>query len=649
MNYPRLFVNNVFSRTIKPIQISITENIVPLSTASITMPKDETLPSRSYVELFTPYGSAGMYRVRSPHNSYGSETNTADLEHMISEVGDYLVKEKLEEMTAATTAMKTVFSYYKGGHWQLGTCAALGTGKIAMKAEYDRVLDVMLSILEQKPDCMMTFDFSTSPWTVNIVKRGTEVTAEGRLSRNVETATVTYDDSELVTRVWYQTFSKDKDGKLVETWVYKDADTKNKYGLVEGTVSTNSDMTDDEIASVVNTYIEEHKNPRVSVSIQANELSQITRETLDRLTIGKLYRLALPDYNITVEKNITSITWNDPYNDPSDVTVTLGDEEDTVVTFLHNLDSKGSGGGGGGRKKKDDENKWKEYYTDFEKTDEYIRMTAAHVDKQGSILEQAGMKLNSQGVLFYANDYPNNIGSKLTVMNDHIELRVRKDGVITSINVSPEGVVIQAKRVDLGEYAKVSQLDANFIKSKIAQIGAVTMQNVTVTGGLTCSGRITGNVVGGMTMELAGASFSNVLVSATVSGNTLTLKNQKGQSTTFSKAVTVERGWSGGKYSVTPTAGTISPADVSTTLNNNGTAYRDGSILCIPVYSDLGYTGKELYVGLSTLSSATGGLSKYGTASLYIKLGDDYSPVGNHTWYYKNSNTNLTTYYYFNG
>ena len=286
-------------------------------------------------------------------------------------------------------------------------------------------------------------------------------------------------------------------------------------------------------------------------------------------------------------------------------------------------------------------------------------MGAKETARNGEILKQAGMDLDRNGVLIYARNSKTNIQSMLDVESNRISLVVEGSGpnahvkaasIVAGINKQTGSFVkISADVVDLDGYVKADKLTTNYFNSMISSIGQVTMQNATVNGGLTCFGRVTGNVVSGMTMELGGASFSNVLVSATVSGNTLTLKNQKGQSTTFSKAVTVERGWSGGKYSVTPTAGTISPADVSTTLNNNGTAYRDGSILCIPVYSDLGYTGKELYVGLSTLSSATGGLSKYGTASLYIKLGDDYSPVGNHTWYYKNSNTNLTTYYYFSG
>lgn len=426
-NLPRLYVNNKFTRVVHPASVTITQNIVPLSTASISLPRGEELPARSYLELFTPYGSAGMFRVRSPHNAYGSETSTAELEHMIAEIGDYLVKDEINEMRGASGAVETVFSHYRGNRWRLGSYSALGNGEIALEVKYESVLNVLLSILEQKPDCMMAFDFSTVPWTLNIVKRGTSVVAEGRLARNVSSATVSYDDSELTTRVWYQTFSHDNEGNINNNWTYRDTDTINTYGIVEGKVNTSSDMTNSEINATVNEFIRTHKHPKTSVRIQASELSHITGERIDKFLVGDLMRLTLPDYNLTVELNITSIVWGDVYNNPDSISIQLGEEEDTVVTFLHNLDSKGSGSGsstgrgGGGAAGKEAES-WSVYKT---LTDEY-----------GKILKEAGIYLDAHGTLIYAQDTEKNIGSRFEVqaekINSEIEERRASDNVLSS-------------------------------------------------------------------------------------------------------------------------------------------------------------------------------------------------------------------------
>lgn len=507
---PRLYNKNGFIRTLNPISLSLTMNLTPLSTASIVLPRGEGLPKRSWVELFNPYGSIGMYRVRSPHDAYGAQTTSAELEHMISEVGDYLVKEELDEMMSASTAMKRVFQGYKGTLWQLGSVSALGSGKVALEAKYDRVLDAMLAILEQKPDCYMAFDFSTKPWTVSIKAKPTEVTAECRLARNATSAEISYDDSELCTRVYYATYTK-KNGKTTTTWKSKDASTKSTYGLVERSVSTSSDMTSDEINHIVNTYLEEHQEPKVTVRIEAEELAGVTGESMDRFTLGKLLRVVIPDYDVVVEKNITSLTWGDLYNDPRRVTVLLGDEPDTVISFIHNLDSTGSGGGGGGGGgKRKEQDQWKEYYTKIEQTDYNIDLTATKVDKANNILEQAGMKLNSKGVLIYATDTKNAIGSKLKVESDRISLVVRGTGkdasvdaasIVAGINKeSDKGsyIKLKAKTINLDGYVTMSKFNAeqarinNLIAGKTyiesISTGNVRSERGTFRSGLTVLG-----------------------------------------------------------------------------------------------------------------------------------------------------------------
>lgn len=474
-----------FIRFLNPVRASVSLKALPLSTASLEFKQGEGLDERAYVEMYTPYGSAGVYRVRAPQDAYGDQSVTAELEHAITEVGDYLVKEKIDEMMAANTAMQRIFKHYGGKRWRLGSVAALGSGKVAVSVEYDRVLDAMLSILKQKPGCMLAFNFSAYPWTVSVVNKDTSVTAEGRLERNVTGARISYDDSELCTRVYYQTFA---DGKKEGTWTHKDASTLKTFGVVERTVKTDSKMTADEITATVNTYLEEHKSPAVSVQIQGVELSQITGESLDKLTIGKLMRLAIPEYKLTVEKPITGLSWGDVYRSPMDVTVDLADDADTVVKFIHDMDSKGGGGGGGGAKK-DQEKEWREYYTEFEKTDEQIRLTATRVDRSDKILEQAGMKLNSKGVLIYATNTSKNVASMIKTQADRISLVVSdgknpkiKAGEITlAINNDKSVAKIIANRIELSGYVTAKEFAALEGSFKNLTSGSTTANTLKAT------------------------------------------------------------------------------------------------------------------------------------------------------------------------
>ena len=407
-------------RRIHPTQVSINLNITPLSDASMTLPKGENLPTRGYVELFTCMGSAGIYRVRSPQDSYGQDNTTAELEHAIVEVGDFLVLHKYDEMMAASTAMQTVFSHYRGTKWQLGSVSALGNTQIALQVNYDKVLEAMLAILDQKTDCMMAFDFTTTPWTVNIVAKGTTVTAEGRLSRNVNYARVVYDDTELCTVAYYEKPKANQSATAdMETeWLYLEADTKNTYGPIEREVKTGDNFTPEEALRIATTYLNEHKNPRVSVEIGADELSSITGESFDQFTIGKLFRLVLVDYGLLpIEKVITGLTFPDVYGSPRNITVHLDQEEDTLVRFIHDMDSKGGSVGGGGSRKKQDDNK-KRTYTEWVNTDNMIGMIVG--------IEEDGYKIKGGEITLAINE---DGGTTAKLGADTIDI----DGVVSKL------------------------------------------------------------------------------------------------------------------------------------------------------------------------------------------------------------------------
>ena len=64
--------------------------------------------------------------------------------------------------------------------------------------------------------------------------------------------------------------------------------------------------------------------------------------------------------------------------------------------------------------------------------------------------------------------------SSITQQAGQIELKVSKNGVISTINQSAEGVKIKAKYVDLGDYATVEKLNADFASFKSTLSSAIT-------------------------------------------------------------------------------------------------------------------------------------------------------------------------------
>lgn len=84
---------------------------------------------------------------------------------------------------------------------------------------------------------------------------------------------------------------------------------------------------------------------------------------------------------------------------------------------------------------------------------------------------------------------------------------VGKDGVITAINTSTEGVQIQAAKVDLGAYATVNYLDANFVKSNWFSSNTLTVGGLRVTGGSTFAGVTSSGNISASSGTITGSSI----------------------------------------------------------------------------------------------------------------------------------------------
>lgn len=314
-------------RRLRPLLVRIQEKTVPLSTATIILKKDDVPNEREYIELFTINGSAGVYRVKAPAVQYGGSGVSVALEHSVCELGDYLVRNKEDEQQQKTlaAAVQHFFSYYNGGKWRLGSVSV--SGNVIVQDSYQTVLTAINGAISQVDGARLAYDFTTTPWTLNIVGRETTVTAEGRLSRNVEDATISKNDTELCTRVWMDGLGND--GAIG----YMDADTKSVYGIIEKYVAT-SGYTQAQAQTAAAAYLSAHKRPRYSVSLNAISLVAITGELFDQIRIGKLYRLAIPDDGVVIEENVVEISWPDVYGKPLSCTVVLSEPGYTAVSFF---------------------------------------------------------------------------------------------------------------------------------------------------------------------------------------------------------------------------------------------------------------------------------------------------------------------------
>lgn len=335
------------AKVIYPIKLAINETMVPVSTATMVMPREAELFGRNYVfKLFTAAGVSGYYRVQSFDIDYSSDTVTYQLEHMIAEVGDWCIMQAHSGNYAAATAIRRLWrgsdasgtsdDSYRGDHWVLGDMTVMDGVTVELEASNRaNLLTSLLDVMDGLPGIYMDFDYSEYPWIIDFSSMSASAyqdRAHGRLSRNISSANVSFDFTDLCTRARYV---------YSGTWrVYNAEEQQGLYGIVEGTASTSGASSLARAQYMAKEFLRKNQEPRISISMSGQDLYAITGITPDRLKIGKLFTLFVPELDTTITRNITSLKWNDVYNDPLNVSVTLGEEDPTLWAYLKSIKKK---------------------------------------------------------------------------------------------------------------------------------------------------------------------------------------------------------------------------------------------------------------------------------------------------------------------
>lgn len=507
---------------LNPASLSISLTQAPVSVADMMIELSDTpIPMRSWVELFTIHGSAGIFRVSQSDADYGRGEQRLALEHGLCALGDAVLSGDEEEGKTPAEWLDTLLSKQtakKGDDalWARGTVSA--TDIVYITPSGGTLLDLLIVMMEQLPDYVLTTDQTSFPWKINIVERSTEVQAEGRLSRNLTSVRVSYDDSDLCTRVYANGLSGG----------YLDADTASIYGVVEQVLYLDESTTHDQALPIAERYLQKRKEPAISVELDAVDLSQATNENWDAFTLGKKFRLVLPSYGVIVEQWITGITYNDVYGDPEHVTLTLANEVADLAQRLAKVDAiavEADAKSDENSSDIDDANRIIMIHdTKMEKTDSYLKllddeqitvwrdtssivevgdawaaMKAQVTDTYGNIftkddivqkMREAGVQVDATKSLveIYATEQVKTSkgvsenAASIRTNADNIELKVSKDGVISAIRQSAEKVKIQASKIELDGYVEGILADIDYIS-----VGQLAVGN----SGFSCSSYVT--------------------------------------------------------------------------------------------------------------------------------------------------------------
>lgn len=216
--------------------------------------------------------------------------------------------------------------------------------------------------------------------------------------------------------------------------------------------------------------------------------------------------------------------------DPTNTTVIIGTYIPNIVYINRETAKKASGGGGGGGGQSNLEKQFKEFQTMIYQDDYQILLRAWQQNINNEILRQAGLSLDANGVIVYANDNVNNWQSKLNVQANRIGLVVSGTGanasikaaeIVAAINQSGSSVTISADHILLDGQAVATSLVGYNVN--VAQLEA---SNLDVLGSMTVDQSITCDQVITNAVTIDGADAANAIVSfgsASSSGGSITI------------------------------------------------------------------------------------------------------------------------------
>lgn len=321
-----------------------------LWTASFTLPsgdpKNSLCQAHNLVHLPDGARDTGLYRIIGMPT--GEETaaggvKTYSLEHVMAALLDDVLFGYHEiGGPGVTTAqvIQYILDRQETERWVLGTCEY--SDQYAYKFENTSLLSALLSLGNVLTDeYTWVFDTSTTPWTVSLKHADATPGCGIHYLRNMVGVEKEMDASTLVTRLYMlgygegvnQLTIRDINGGVP----YIDADTKSVWG-VKSSVYADTRIEDAATLKARGVaLLNRLKNPYISYTASAVDLTRLTGQEWDKHMPGKLVRVLDGEHGIDFDARIVSIAKGDVRGRPGEIEITIANAPRDAAESINTL------------------------------------------------------------------------------------------------------------------------------------------------------------------------------------------------------------------------------------------------------------------------------------------------------------------------
>ena len=353
------------------------------STAQITQGLDApSLQAGDWLLDPTDPGAGIVWRVKTADSVYSGRTVTYTLEHIIQTLRDIAMFGEVKPDTitgiegAETCTARQAAEYVLSRQdvWVLGDFEY--TDSAAYSFNGDDLFSAMEKITSTLDDPWWDYDLSALPFKLHIRRKSSAAACEMRMGRNIATLRKTVDRSQMYTRIY--PIGK-KNLHLSGEYLSRNESVWGRKDRVE---TDQSKETEEMLRLWALDRLKRHCEPAVTITIGGLDLSRATGETLDRLVIGTLCRVPLPEFGVTITERITKLSWKDKIKEPENVTVTLCNTRQDIASIISEQIAGGGGGARADAKEAEEDHAW------FVDTTSHVAMVAeAIIGRDGETVD----------------------------------------------------------------------------------------------------------------------------------------------------------------------------------------------------------------------------------------------------------------------
>lgn len=619
-----------------PTALQVDFKLHEVSQATMTLPEDgPTVNLHDWITLYGPDGSWGVWRVTNIEQTLKRQRRLT-LMHGIDILADSLWEPEeagaeSETFTGNTGAFLSEL-LSKQTHlidglkpWALRDCESqeMINGK---EISYDTLADLLQGVAPAEGDYYLEYDMSVFPWRVALRAKPTDTACEFRLARNITSCAVTYNDADLCTRLVLSVTS----GGSSQVRIYTaGAAAEAEWGVVTkpASIDTHDDLSAaswPEAEAWVRAFFAQHAQPTVQIQIEGRELARLTGDSWDRASLGKMCRVALPDYGHTFAERVVAVTYPDPLRDPDRVTVSLANTLPSFTDSIRIVQRTASGAAGSARKNKQTLDN---YSVEFETEKTRVRSTVTAIgvvlNPDGSIATDPAtgeyifspdskVNLTSQ-IIQNAGDISSTVTrttnlegrvttaeSRISQTDNAISLVVTKrDGtnvvnsasIVAQMNADKSSLALSADAISLTTGTKLT--DVLYISNGGSYFNGTSVNATLITGGSVTGDQLyikSGSGSSASYQAIDPSSVSDVQIIASGSGYKLQKKTWGSSSWTdagtFSRAVTITGAWSNGRYTVSASQGTANSLHTDISVSGGNTITYNGTFTYKVMYED---------------------------------------------------------------